>query len=196
MRTMLIVCWLCSIASASPETPSSPSARGRKDPTTARSLSLGSTLIAGTGLFVAGALLREHGENGAANLAFAGGGIGLLVGPSVGHIYTEDAMNRWLGLRVGGLGVAAVGGMLAIASALDDWDNSSGGNGNGGAGAGIALMGIGAVGFAAGVVGDIVTASSSADAYNVKHSIDVHLTPAPIVTPAGVTPGVGLVGRF
>jgi hypothetical protein len=157
---------------------------GDKDPDVALALSLGVT--AGGYLAVAlGSALDHDGSNGIAQGLASVGSIAAIIGPTTGHIYAGDTLNRGLGMRAGGLGLALIG-MITIFSACPLFGDSCD---EGTADAGIAILIGGGLLYVGGTIYEIATAPRSARRHNAG---TLSLAPVPVHSGAGFA----LTGRF
>jgi hypothetical protein len=158
-----------------------------KDRTTAIALSVIPT-VAGAGIMAAGFALMRN-DDGVGGIVAAIGSLTLFVGPSFGHAYAGQTWTPWLGVKIASSVVATVVSVATIAADHDD---------------GLELQPrtekiliatalVCGTGYLVGLVGDLATAGSAADDYNRKH---FQLTVTPVATQTGITPGVGLAGRF
>ncbi len=111
-------------------------------------------------------------DNG--NIAFAGL-VGMLVSPSLGHVYTGDYRGALIGagLRVAGTGLVVVGAATALAGAFNAEGQDSDGD---------ALILGGALTIVGGTIYSIVDAPYSAKRANKKRR-NLSLSPAPIQGP-------------
>lgn len=110
-------------------------------------------------------------------------GVGLLVGPSLGHFYAGDSQQAWIGI-----GLRTVGGgvfLEGVASEIAAAEKSSGPN---------AATVVGALIVGGSAIYDIVTASGSAREYNEAHGLNAQVTPT--VGPRGEQVGLALRVSF
>jgi hypothetical protein len=159
----------------------------RLSPNTALGLSLGVTLGGGAAIALGAGAAAKQVDGPAAMLIFLGVA-GVVIGPTFGHMYAHDTWNRGLEVRLGGVGLSALGALAALPCIARCT--------NGQADAGVILFLGGAAMYAGGTLYEIGSAYGAAETYNsgLGHP---QLTLAPIVTPRGdAAPGIGLVGRF
>lgn len=139
--------------------------------------------VAGYGTFIGGAS-SEH--DGLAYLGLAG----ILVGPSLGHLYTGEHRKVWLTGGLRGLGIVGmgVGGTIALRDCgLRDSCDSGG----------PPLFWISAIVTVGATVYSIVDSASSARRVNERRRNRLALTPTPIVGPNQSTGmGMSLSGTF
>jgi hypothetical protein len=111
-------------------------------------------------------------------LAYAGV-VGVLVGPSMGHVYTQDWRGALIGtgLRVAGTGLVVAGAAAALGSTYAHEEDDTSGDG----GAAVLMLG-GALTFVGGTIYSIVDAPHSAERAN-KRQGNLSLSPAPIQGP-------------
>jgi len=148
-------------------------------PMTGTLLSLGGT-AAGFALF---ALAAKLDNSALGSLA----GVGIFVGPSLGHIYAGHTWNAGLGVRIASTAVATVGIGMALScfwycSASEQRTADTGGE--------IAIAGL--VGYAAGTIMEIATAGGAVDDANRERGYGLAI--APLVLPHGG--GAGVSVRF
>jgi hypothetical protein len=150
---------------------------GPRDPATAGLLSGGITFAGG--LVVAMAVDRDSAALGAL------GGTGLALGPSTGHWYAGEVVNPGLGVRVGGLAVAALG-----ATMIHDGRGADGACDSTRCRVGTGLAVAGPVLVAGGTLYEILTAPGAARAHNRRRALGV--------TPAALDDGFGftVAGNF
>lgn len=154
-----------------------------KNPNVAFGLSILST-IAGYGVFVGGIVQ----DNDALAL---GGLLGIVVGPSAGHIYTGEYLRGGLASGVRAVGVVAmtVGASLAFSCFYDEECTGSD-NGPLWAWSGLGLI-------TAGTIYSVVDSFSSADRVNARRGAMLTIAPTPIMGPLqsrGM--GLSLSGSF
>ena len=171
--------------------PSSEMPIGSRSPSTALWWSAGTT-GAGLALLLAAKVIYPDFPSHSTPLdVMLVGSIGaLVVGPTLGHTYAGKTWNRWLGVRLAGLGVVGVGAVVSLALAASVCHPD---------GVGCLVLGLGASAvlgggtYAVGTIGEIATAPSAAHDYNREHHFDAQLTLAPIQSRTGLAPGVGFV---
>ena len=145
-----------------------------RDRDAALTLSAGGT-VASIGLMLAG----QSTGTGAVTTA---GLLSLLITPSAGEIYAGNLFTAGMGIRLGSLGAGLVGLIELVDCPLFEAGGCSGGGG-------AALLALGALGYATGIVYDIATAGRAVDDYNQR----LHLRVTPTVIPtASSAPAVGL----
>ena len=160
-------------ASADDTTPRSPEVAGL--------LSVGGTALS-AGLFAAGLHFNNNTLAGAGLLSS-------LVTPSAGQIYAGTPFTWGMGIRL-----VSAGLVFAGTSGIDECLADRGNHCHSNPLSGLALVGVGALGYAGGIIYDVATASTAAKNYNKRH----HLQVTPIVAPttASAVVGVGISGSF
>ncbi|MBA2542091.1 MAG: hypothetical protein H0V17_20795 [Deltaproteobacteria bacterium] len=136
-------------------------------------LSFGGT-AASWGALLAGGYSANYG------LLFVGS-VGALLGPSIGNWYAHEGFTRGLGIRLVGLGVAALGVLVALDSGFEGGEDRK---------VDVILV-ISAGLFVAGTIDDIATAPFAARKYNARFE---NVTVVPTANEHGG--GVSLIGRF
>ena len=159
----------------------------RKDRSTAIALSVIPTVV-GAGIAAAGFAVARN-DNTAGGLVTMVGSLTLFVGPSLGHAYAGQMWTPWFGIRLASSVALTVASVAAVASDSGEgfWLQPRTEK------ILIASTIVCGTGYLIGLVGDLATAGSAADDYNRKH---FQLTVTPVATQTGITPGLGLVGRF
>jgi len=175
---MVFVLLGARLASADPEEP--------KHEGVALALSAGGA-AASIGLFAAG-LSIAGGPAGNSGYTIATIGLAsTLITPSFGEWYAGKYWTAGMGLRLAGTAVT-IAGLSQLQICFDECsphDNS----------AAAALLGLGLVSYAAGMVWDIAAAPSTARESNARHRAVI--TPSVLTTPSGAAAyGLGLGGRF
>lgn len=170
-----------TLTATAPATEAAPAA-APYNPTTALALSLGAT-AAGAGMLAYGAF-SDGDVNARATLV----DVGVLVtylGPSAGHVYTDEFFTRGLGIRTAGAALVGAG----LLSSMDDCgllesncDTST---------LTYALMVAGATATTAGIIDDLIEAPRRARRLNREAAT---LSIAPQVAPGRA--GVAVVGTF
>jgi hypothetical protein len=153
-----------------------------KNPNVALGLSLGTT-VAGVAVTVLAASGPGDPSRGLTEL-----GIGMMVlGPTTGHVYAGSPLNTGLAVRASGVAAGAIGfGMVApclfgtCQTARTD--------------IGVLVLGAGAITYAIGTIYEIGDAHGAARRHNER--VSANLVIAPLATPSGTAPGVGLAGHF
>lgn len=109
-------------------------------------------------------------------LLLPAGGVGVVIGPAVGHFYAANSQQARAGIaiRTGGAGAVGIGGVWALGAPRVGWGLLTGG----------ALV------VAGSALYDIVTAPRSAHEYNKDHSLSAQV--APTVGPRGEQVGLAL----
>ena len=162
-----------------------------KTPSTALALSLSPTLVGlSLGIFalvVTDSNTANAGTEPIATGLMIAGAAAFLIGPTLGHVYSGSTWNRGLKIRLAGLGIAALGG---IVGAGDCHSGAICSNQLGG----IAMAVIGGGIIVAGTAIEVATAPSSARAYNAKRGVTLGMRP--IATHHGTVPSVFLGGTF
>jgi hypothetical protein len=171
------------------ESPAEP----EKSPRTATALSTAPTLVGiglvGAGLYVANLDCStpgctDHFDTGL-YMTIAGGAL-LGVGPSLGHIYAGDAWTTGLKVRLIGVGVAGVGGLVAAAAPSDCDGFVCPGQGIG------MLVAIGgAITYVTGAIMDATSAGAAVEARNATQIVI-----APLGAPRGYVPGIAFTRAF
>ena len=164
-----------------------PPPQDEKSLATALEWSLGVTAIGVAGY--AGAAAMTHASPGARSAMFSFGGLGLLVGPSIGRIYAGTWFSGGEVVRAVGLGVIVMGEAIAQ-SCVGQPHGCNSTTPRFDAGpilAGGAVMLLGAA-FDLGAIPE--------DVERRNHELGLSLHPAPIITPSGATAGLALSGRF
>lgn len=163
-----------------------------KSEETATALAVGGTL---GGFALAALALKSSGDNPTLGWAAAAG---LLVGPSLGHVYTGDALHA-VGtsvLRAGG-GLSMLLGVFILTMSEDCFDDDLGSCGGDDDDKGHAMLWIGAAAYLGATAYDIIDASYSARRANARHARSVMLTPSLVSTAGGGSaPALSLTGRF
>ncbi len=178
MRSVIVILVLSArLAAADDDT---------RNPALAATIPIG--LIAGGGALIAvGQALHEHGGGLDAQNVLSGiGGAVIVLAPTTGRLYAGHPWGTGLAMRLVGVGVAAIGGAIAVA-------NSSGDEPSTAFSVGAGIAGLGAAAFAAGAVVEIATAPRAACQYNHEHGANVGLLP--LHTADGAS-GLALVGSF
>lgn len=138
------------------------------------------------GLSVAGTALSAgfwaYGHQTRNDGLLAAGLLTSLFTPSLGHWYAGDALTVGLGIRAASAAVFVMG---VSEAARDDTRSDAG-----------ALIGMGLLGYATGILYDIATAPRAARTYNERHRVAATFAPAVLTPPSGPVIGVGLGGRF
>jgi hypothetical protein len=160
---------------------------------TATALAVGGTL---GGFALAALALKSDGDTPTLGWAAAAG---LLVGPSLGHIYTGDALHA-VGttvLRAGG-GLSMLLGVFILTMSEDCFDDDLGSCGDDDDDdKGQAMLWIGAAAYLGATAYDIIDASYSARRANERHARSVMLAPSLVsTTGGGSAPALSLIGRF
>jgi hypothetical protein len=190
-----VVLAITATASADPLTLSDRAPR--KHVATAYAL-VGAGLVLSTTAMIVGGELHGRAEE---DLELAGVG-GLIVAPSLGHMYASDWVSGGLLLRIAGSGVV-VGGLYSLVSTeLDpgEWHTHPTPNGptavsnDGSFGGGLLLVGLGLAGIVGGAVLDLTTTGSAVDDWNHEHHL--MLAPTALPTPTGMAGGFALTGQF
>jgi hypothetical protein len=155
-----------------------------KDRDKAVALSIGGT-VASIGLVVAG--VRMH--NG--TLAGAGA-FSTLIAPAAGEIYAGKLFTTGMVIRLSSAGAVVTGvigeGIVSLSSAFREDRREDDSTIE-------ALIAVGAIGYATGILYDIATAGSAVDEYNLW--VQLHVAPTVISTPSGgPAVGLGLGGSF
>ncbi|MGE0549037.1 MAG: hypothetical protein AB7O24_18750 [Kofleriaceae bacterium] len=159
-----------------------------KSPNTAFALALGAT-VAGAALL--GATMYQTDPESRQHLGLAGLAV-VTVGPSIGHFYSGEVGRGALstGIRVGALGVSALGMSMALSDLFCSSDCH-----DGEADAGVAIM-LGGLALATGAaIYDIADAPSAARRANVRAARGGQLTVVPKLSPNG-SAGMAVVGTF
>ncbi len=157
-----------------------------RDPTTALWLSAGIT--AGGLALVVGMAVKPSGfdlPSPIAEAAVIAGVAGLVVGPTVGHIYAGHTGSVGLGLRAGSLVPMALGALGEFACGLAANSCSS---------AEPVLLLAGAAGYVTGTVLEIATAGGAARDHD--RGLGATLSFTPVRGAQKTVPGVGIVGKF
>ena len=163
---------------------------GTKSPATALALSAGG-VTASLGMLIGGlygaSQARHGGSEGAWDTVAAVGAASTLVTPSLGEWYSGKYLTGGLGLRLGGIALAAAGvSTVAICIDCGHPDNSGA----------IALVGVGALAYLGGIILDVATAPSAAREHNTKPKTRVMVVPSVGKWPSGPAYGMGLGGSF
>jgi hypothetical protein len=169
----------------------SPKPAARKDPRFAAAWSWIPTL-AGAAMIATGVALLgpDTGGTPTTTTLIVGGTAGIVVGPTLGHVYAEHTWSAGLALRVIGLPVGFASG-LALAGC------GVGGRCPGAAAVAAAIGFLGGAGaYVFGTGYELVTAPAAARDFNHAHHLDTTIAPVPITTSSGVCPGISLVGQF
>jgi hypothetical protein len=177
---------IATAAAAAPpgETPSSVPAetapapvRQLRDPKVAIALSALGTVasVVAFGVGVNTYNNETYGENGVGLMLI--GAASSLITPSIGEFYAGRYLTT-------GMGIRAASAALIWASAANSQGSSN------------ALVVTGMLGYATGVVWDIVDAGHAANDYNRRHAINVTVSPTVITQPSGPVIGMGLGGSF
>jgi hypothetical protein len=184
MRAVMIAVVLASsalVAHADPPTPRSPEV----------ALALSSLPVAGgIALFVGGieAHVESHARTWLWTPMTAAGVAGILVGPTLGHVYAGHTWSNWLGLRLTGFAAMMIGGTIVLdkthlkdsSSSCDDCEIPG-------------FLALGGAGlFVVTTFGEILTAPGAAEDYNREHHLDLHLMPIQ----GTKTPGLAVSGSF
>jgi len=157
-------------------------------------LSFGGT-VGSYGLWIGAAASASSSNSRLAGTLGLAGVVGTVIAPGFGHWYAGKYLTRGLGLRLGGVGVALLGLIVAIG----DCPLFDGGHGDGaandcgspGPGAALALLGAGM--WVGGTVDDIIQAPRRANRINATRSeVSYALTPVLHHDSAGLA----LVGAF
>lgn len=169
--------------------------RPQKSESTALWLSLGGTLGSYALLFTPALFANSNGNNGARELAGSLASVGLVgtvIAPTFGHWYGGKGFTRGFGLRLGSIGVALLGAVVALSGCSlsfghDDYEEDD--NCGEGAAIGVALL-IGAGGmWVGGTVDDIVQAPR-----RVRRNNAAQYALTPLIS--GDQAGLALVGAF
>lgn len=168
---------LVATAAASVRAEPAPGGDEHRDPRVAVALSLGGTLLPLAAL-AAAPHLHDATAEGVVAVTM---GVGLWIGPSLGHWYAGDAWTTGLALRLG----AAVVGLTSDAVVNSCWNGCS----DEAKGAEIVTAGL----FVAGAAWDLATAGRAARRFNAAH---VQVAPVPLATPGGTALGLGVGGSF
>jgi len=156
-----------------------PPAADDKDPNVALGLSLGGTALS-IGMFVVGAKTNSDQLVVAGLLSSA-------ITPSIGEWYAGEYLTWGMGIRAAGASMAIVG--FAEAFCFDDCQGKNQSPGE-------ALFAIGAIGYGAGMIYDIVHAPAAAKKHNDRQRAKLMVTPAAYPTSTGPVPGVMVGGSF
>jgi hypothetical protein len=185
MRSLVaagLVVALAGVASA--QTPDDPPAPGqeKKSLDTAMEWSVGVTIVGVAGLTASAAMTSSTA--GARSAMFAFGGLGLLVGPSIGRMYAGTWFSGGEVVRAVGLTAIVMGEAIEqMCTGPQHKCDSSPRFDAGPIAAGGAVMLLGALFDLGATPGDVE-----------QHN--AHLIPAPLQTPGGTAPGFALAGRF
>jgi len=157
-------------------------------------LSLGGT-VGSYGLWIGAAALATSSNSRIAGTLGSAGVVGTVIAPGFGHWYAGKYFTRGLGLRLGGVGVAFIGLLVAIGGCpLFDGghgDETDSDCGNPGPGAALALLGAGM--WVGGTVDDIIQAPRRVNRINAaRNEASYALTPLLRHDSAGLA----LVGAF
>ena len=179
-----------STAPRDPSTaPRDPSTAPR-DPSTALWLSLGMTL-GGVGLIAAAVASHDSAITGMLGTV---GALGVIAGPSLGHVYAGRLWNRGLELRLYGLGTAAIGWMLELVVLYNCIDGRCPAAYAFALYAGAGHIAVGGLAYFGGTVHEIFSAPSAARRYNSEHGIGSSVMIVPFVTRSAT--GLSLSARF
>jgi hypothetical protein len=159
-------------------------AQESKDRDTAFWLSGGGTAVS-IGLVLAGAGTRNP------TLSTAGA-LSSLVTPAAGEIYAGKVFTAGMGIRLASVGVGLIGAVEVVSCSFPLVET---GGCSGGGGSGAALLVLGALGYASGIIYDIATAGNAVDDYNQR--LRFRVTPTVIPTASsGPAVGLGITGSF
>jgi hypothetical protein len=170
---------------------------GYRSPREALRLSLLSTLVPTlVGATMFGAWIIGNHDNSYLGIGgIAGMGLGLSLGPSMGHVYSGEHLYGWgMGfLRLVGSGIGAYAILIAgLESSCPDFPCNTSRQSKAEAVAVVALTGV-----VVSAAYDIVTAPRAARRANAKHGLtNLGLVPTPIAGRTSTTPGLSLVGQF
>jgi hypothetical protein len=169
---------------AQPAQPAPPSHDDEVSEGTALAIALGGTAVS-YGMLILGAKLEDAGDGGQ-TLATVGA-VGTLIAPSAGRWYARSGGWRGLGLRLAGVGTAA----LAVAVALSECGLFSEHSCNP---AGGVVLGVAAAGlYVGGTIDDIVMAPRDARQHNERlHQVAL----VPLVRPDHRGLGLAVAARF
>jgi hypothetical protein len=150
---------------------------GERDPVHAGILSIGVPL-AGVALVTVASKI-DSGPIGAV------GGAAIVIGPSLGHIYAGTPWNTGLKMRVAGLGVGVVAGLMFMGAESGEVF-CTGSKCEAGIALGVAAIGL----YGVGTVYEMFSAPAAVQRYNAT------LTVAPLPTGTGLAPGAVFGGHF
>ncbi len=182
---VIVLVALTHIASADPpgmtpvSAPPPPAAADDKDPTVALGLSLGGAALS-VGMFAIGAKTNSDQLVTAGLLSSA-------LTPSIGEWYAGEYLTWGMGIRAASASIALVG--IAEAFCFDDCQGKDQSSGE-------ALFALGAIGYGAGMIYDIVHAPAAARKHNDRQRARLMITPAAYPTSIGPVPGVMVGGSF
>jgi hypothetical protein len=190
MRSLVAGLLVALAGSAAAQTPDDPPAprSDEKSLSTAMEWSLGVTTIGVAGLAATAAMTTSSA--GARSAMFSFGGLGLLVGPSLGRMYAGTWFSGGEVVRAVGLTVIVMGEAIATSCLGTPHGTCNSATPRFDAGpiaAGGAVMLFGALFDLGAIPGDVA---------RHNRELDLSLHPAPILTSRGTAPGLALSGRF
>jgi hypothetical protein len=194
MRIALVIAFATNVAAAEPSGEPPPHTHSSSKAIVLSAVpTVAATLLAvgGLGLEIANAG-SSNVPNAAGNAMMAVGGVGLVVAPSLGHLYGE---HRWwtngAKVRMAGLGVFAIASLWYLKE--ESYDNPS----YAGVGGSVLLGLIGLGAIVTGAAMDVATAGSATDRYNERVGASLRIAPTVIRTASHTNVGgLALVGSF
>jgi len=162
----------------------SPSSAGDKSPANAFLLSFGVTASSVPLLLFA--LDQDESGGQLSGPLYAASALAAAFGPSVGHWYAHDGLNRGQLFRLGGAAATVLAVAIDPPCLLDCRRDTSN------IGTIVAIAGVGV--YTYGMLYEIFTAPSAAREYNQRRALTI--APTPLAAIDGAAPGVILSGRF